>query len=68
MPDNQENQVKAAKNLGLIQGFCLGLGFMGLMHIASRPVLRPQNKGLEADWKAVGGDLRSAMRRNDDLR
>jgi hypothetical protein len=68
MPDTAENLVKAAQKQGFLQGFLLGLGVLGLFALARNSAPPPKKGGLDSDWKAVGNDFRTVMRRANELR
>lgn len=46
---------------GFVSGFLFGLSSAGLVLASAIPAPKAPREGMTSDWKAVGGDLKSAM-------
>lgn len=67
MRQTKETHTKTVLKLGFGQGFCLGLGSLALLAVPNYIPPRIDGNGLASDWRAVGRDIRTAMRRADEF-
>jgi hypothetical protein len=60
-------QAAAQAGRGLWSGFLMGFSAIPLMYSFDFNPPRYKSAGIAGDWKTVGNDIRSAMRRHEEL-